>query len=369
MNVLGIETSCDETAAAVVRDGHEALSNVVFAQAKLHAPYGGVVPEIASRSHVEVLPGIIAEAVRLSGLTWESIDAVAATYGPGLAGSLLVGLSAGKALAMKLDRPFFAVNHLEAHIYSVFLGKNAPDVRKVCPFVALIVSGGHTCLVRVEELGRYILMGQTVDDAAGEAFDKGANLLGLEYPGGPAVARASFGGNPDRIKFPRGRQARDKWAFEDLDADLCFSFSGLKTALRYYLHGHPIRGIGVDMSLGRDDEGDGTCGPADIAASYQEAIVDALVDRCRKAARHETCLAAVGGVSVNSRLREKLALLADGLGLKLLLPAPCYCADNAAMVAGLAGVGQGICGEPAMEIDASPSLRIGAPLGCRASAC
>ena len=171
MNVFGIETSCDETSAAVVRDGREVLSSIVFSQVALHAPYGGVVPEIASRNHVEALPGVMEDAVQQAGIRWDAVDAVAVTYGPGLASSLLVGLSAAKALAFRLNKPLCAINHIEAHIYSVFLGGNAPRVDEICPFIALVVSGGHTCLMRVEALGRYTLLGQTIDDAAGEAFD------------------------------------------------------------------------------------------------------------------------------------------------------------------------------------------------------
>ena len=183
MNVLGIETSCDETAAAVVRDGRQVLSSAVFSQVALHRPYGGVVPEIASRSHLETMPGIVERALADADVKWADVDAIAVTYGPGLANALLIGLSTAKALAMRLRKPLVGVNHLEAHIYSIFLGPDAPRPEEVMPFVALIVSGGHTCLVRVKALGVYELLGQTIDDAAGEAFDKGANLLGLGYPG------------------------------------------------------------------------------------------------------------------------------------------------------------------------------------------
>lgn len=342
MLVLGIETSCDETSAGVVRDGYAVLSNVVFSQVELHGPYGGVVPEIASRSHVQALPGVIEEAVRESGVDWAELDAVAATYGPGLASSLLVGLSAAKALSLRLDRPLVAINHLEAHIYSVFLGEEAPRPEAVCPFLALVVSGGHTCLVRVEGLGRYRLLGQTIDDAAGEAFDKGANLLGLGYPGGPAIDRAAAGGRADAVAFPRGRQKSESNPLPQFDAELCFSFSGLKTALLYYLREHSASGAGAAV--------------ADVAASYQEAIVDALVDRCERGLQDERCLACVGGVSLNSRLRSRLQDLAEARSVRLLLAAPRHCADNAAMIAGLAGAGQGVRGGAAMTIDADPNL-------------
>ncbi|MGQ9663476.1 MAG: tRNA (adenosine(37)-N6)-threonylcarbamoyltransferase complex transferase subunit TsaD [Kiritimatiellia bacterium] len=342
MNVLGIETSCDETASAVVRDGTCVLSNVVFSQVALHAPYGGVVPEIASRCHVETLPGIIEEAVQRSNLDWNAIEAVAATYGPGLAPSLLVGVSAAKGLALRLDRPLFLTNHIEAHIYSIFVGPQAPQPSEVCPLLVLVVSGGHTALVRMEELGRYRILGQTVDDAAGEAFDKGANLLGLGYPGGPAIDRMSRGGDPAFVKFPRGRQREARCRLPGLDPDLCFSFSGLKTALLYYLREHPV-------CTGREEV-------ASLAASYQEAIVDALVERCDRALSDERFLAAVGGVALNRRLRTKLKDLAERRNANLILAEPQYCADNAAMVAGLAGKGCGITGDRVLLADVEPSL-------------
>jgi N6-L-threonylcarbamoyladenine synthase len=345
VNVLGIETSCDDTAAAVVRDGRDILSSVVFSQTALHRPYGGVVPEIASRSHVEALPATIENAVHQSGVDWNGIDAVAVTYGPGLATSLLVGLSTAKGLAMRLAKPLIAVNHLEAHLYSAFLGATAPELDAACPFLALVVSGGHTCLLRVEGLGRYKLLGQTIDDAAGEAFDKGANLLGLGYPGGPAIDKAARGGDPCFEKFPRGVQRRDKSRIGGLDPDLCFSFSGLKTALLYYLRKNPVSSGGPDF--------------ASVAASYQEAIVDSLVSRCARAAGNGESLVAAGGVALNSRLRAKLSELAGTKNLRLLLAEPKFCADNAAMVAGLAGMGRGITGPEAMFLDVNSSLEIG----------
>lgn len=343
MNVLGIETSCDETSAAVVRDGRHVLSNVVFSQVHLHRPYGGVVPEIASRSHVEALPGVVDEAVKGAG-DWGAVDAVAVTHGPGLASSLLVGLSLAKGLALRLGKPLCAVNHIEAHIYSVFLGAGSPAVEEVCPMLALVVSGGHTCLIAVEGLGRYRMLGQTIDDAAGEAFDKGANLLGLGYPGGPAIDKAAREGDAGAVRFPRGRQRSAKIRFHGLNTDLCFSFSGLKTALLYYLRDHPTPAGSAQL--------------ASVAASYQEAIVDALAARCGKALAGMRSLAVGGGVSLNRRLRERLAGVANERGVRLLLAEPKYCADNAAMIAGLAGAGRGVWGAQAMAIDAEPSLRI-----------
>jgi N6-L-threonylcarbamoyladenine synthase len=342
VNILGIETSCDETAAAVVRDGRHVMSNVVFSQTALHRPYGGVVPEIASRSHVEALPGVVEEAVGTSGVGWSGIDAVAVTYGPGLATSLLVGLSAAKGLALRLGRPLFAINHIEAHIYSPFLSDGAPSLEESCPMLSLVVSGGHTSLVLVTAPRQYRVLGQTVDDAAGEAFDKGANLLGLGYPGGPAIDKAARGGDAARIRFPQGRQKGGNLRLEGMDPSLCFSFSGLKTALLYHLRDHPLSGNPADLS--------------DVAASYQEAIVEALISRCRRALPGARCLAAGGGVSLNGRLRARMQEVAASAGARLLLAEPKYCADNAAMIAGLAGAGSGLRGEAAMLADADPSL-------------
>lgn len=344
MLTLGIETSCDETSAAIVRDGRQVLSNIIFSQVSLHGPYGGVVPEIASRCHIETLPGTIDEALCEAGVDWGEIDGIAVTYGPGLASSLLIGLSAAKALSLRLKRPLIAINHLHAHIYSVFLGDDAPSVSDVCPFLALVVSGGHTCLVRVHGLGRYELLGQTIDDAAGEAFDKGANLLGLGYPGGPVIDKTARDGNAAAFRFPRGRQRNSKCPFEGVNPELCFSFSGVKTALLYYLRDNPLNADPQQV--------------ADIAASYQEAIVDALVDRCGIALQDEKFMAAVGGVSLNSRLRERLRDLAEERGVRLLLAAPKHCGDNAAMIAGLAGMWQGIGGSSVMALDADPNLPI-----------
>ena len=347
MIILGIETSCDETAAAVVRDGREVLSSVVFSQIALHRPFGGVVPEIASRSHVENLPQVIEEALEKSGVGWKGIDAIAVTYGPGLATSLLVGLAAAKGLAMCLGKPLCGINHIEAHMYSPFLTPETPALDTVAPSLALIVSGGHSNLFHVEKWGEYRLLGQTIDDAAGEAFDKGANLLGLGYPGGPAIDKASQGGQRDFVKFPRGRQKKDKRDLGGLDAALCFSFSGLKTALRYYLADLDKTVVQANLPS--------------IVASYQEAIVDALVSRCVKALPGHRSLIVGGGVSLNKRLRERLAEETARRQVPLLLAQPKYCADNAAMIAGLAGAGQGIWGEAAFALDAEPSLPVALP--------
>jgi N6-L-threonylcarbamoyladenine synthase len=350
MNVLGIETSCDETSAAVVCDGRTVLSNVVFTQIAQHRPYGGVVPEIASRSHVEEISGIVQRALDEAKLEWAQVDAVAATYGPGLASSLLVGLSAAKALALRLGKPLIGVNHVEAHLYSLFLGPDAPLPEAVAPVIVLMVSGGHTGLVRIERVGSYKLLGQTLDDAAGEALDKGANLLKLGYPGGPAIEKAADGGDPAYVKFPRGlgHHVAGELAGE-LDRDLCFSFSGLKTSLLYYLKDHPDV-----LTNGR---------LKDIAASYQEAVFDALLVRLKRAVeRHPVAaVGCVGGVARNRRLRDKLERLARERGVRLLLARPEFCTDNAAMIAAVAAATGSIVRTGSDDLDVQPDLVIGLP--------
>jgi N6-L-threonylcarbamoyladenine synthase len=301
--ILGIETSCDETAAAVVVGAHNVLSSVVSSQVDLHARYGGVVPEIASRAHVELLTPVIAQAIVEAGVDEGSIEAVAATVGPGLVGSLLIGVSAAKALALVWDVPFVGVNHLEAHLYASMLEE--PELE--LPVVVLLVSGGHTLLVAMEGHGRYRVLGSTIDDAAGEAFDKVARYLGLGYPGGPAVDRLAMDGDPGAISFPRAMR----------DDGFDFSFSGLKTSVVNYVRKHP------DVST------------ADVCASFQEAVVDVLVTKARRAAQavgaKGLCLG--GGVAANSQLRERFleACVADGLHGSL--PSRSMCTDNAAMVA------------------------------------
>jgi len=360
MTILGIETSCDETAAAVVCDGRTVLSSVVYSQVPLHQPYGGVVPEIASRSHVEKLPGVIMQALqgvvgtnsasseaRPDPKQWNALDAVAVTYGPGLASSLLVGLSAAKGLAMRLGKPLIGINHIEAHIHSVFLSPDAPAPSDLFPFLALVVSGGHTCLVEVLSTGSYRVIGQTLDDASGEAFDKAAQLLGLGYPGGPAIDRAAKqAARRDDYRFPQGRVRHGHPLVSGhLRAELCCSFSGLKTALMYQLHAQPPSGPDAVHA---------------IAASYQEAIVGALADRCDRALRatHYGALAVGGGVSLNGRLRERLQEVAGRRNVRLLLAQPRFCGDNAAMIAGLAGAGGGVRGERAFALDVVPSLAL-----------
>ena len=326
--VLGIETSCDETAAAVVVDGHEVLSSVVSSQVDLHARFGGVVPEIASRAHVELLTPVVARALVEAGIDDDHVDAVAATVGPGLIGALLVGVSAAKTLALVWDVPFVAVNHLEAHLYAALL----EDPELEMPVVVLLVSGGHTLLVLMEGHGRYRVLGSTIDDAAGEAFDKVARYLGLGYPGGPAIDAIAMEGDPEAIAFPRAI----------LDEGYDFSFSGLKTAVVNHVRRHP------DAST------------EDVAASFQEAVVDVLVTKARRAARDHgakgLCLA--GGVAANSQLRERLldACVADGL--RAFLPSRSMCTDNAAMVAAAGWYRLRSDGPSPLDTGAVPNLRL-----------
>ena len=341
MIVLGIETSCDETSAAVVRDGRDVLASIVHTQQQ-HKPYGGVVPEIASRCHIELLPGIVDEAVAASGVPWSAIEAVAVTRGPGLASSLLVGWSMAKGLARRLDVPLIAINHTEAHIHSVFLDPAAPDPHEAVPMLALAVSGGHTSLFRIPRYGEIALVGRTVDDAAGEALDKAAKLLGLGYPGGPIIDKLSRGRVADPRAFPEGR-VREGVETGGLRSDLCLSFSGLKTALLHRVTAQPPA----------DDDA-----VAQLAADYQEAVVQALVKRCDKALGDAKYLAVGGGVSLNSRLRVCLAELCARRGVRLLLALPKHCGDNAAMIAALAAMGRGITSPESFALDIAPSWAV-----------
>ena len=308
MRVLGIETSCDETAVAVVDDGVEIRSNVLSSQHEIHGRFGGVVPELASRAHVERLTPLLEEALGIAGTTWPELDAVAVTRGPGLVGALLVGLATAKAVALALDVPIVGVNHLEGHIYANFLEHGPPNP----PYVCLLVSGGHTMLVHMPEEHRYRILGQTLDDAAGEAFDKIARFLGLGYPGGPILDRLARKGNPEAVRFPRAMAQ---------SGDYDFSLSGLKTAV--------IRHIGKEREAGRD------ISVEDLAASFQEAVVDVQVQKTMAAAE-ETGVDTVllgGGVVANSRLRQRAAEAAEGRGIHLLHPSPELCTDNGAMIA------------------------------------
>ena len=326
--ILGIETSCDETAASVVVDAQNVLSSVVSSQVDLHARYGGVVPEIASRAHVELLTPVVAQALVEAGVEDGAVDAVAATIGPGLVGALLVGVSAAKSLALVWDVPFVGVNHLEAHMYASFL----EDPGLELPIVVLLVSGGHTMLVLMEDHGRYRLLGQTIDDAAGEAFDKVARFLGLGYPGGPAIDRLAMEGDPSAIRFPRAM----------LDDSYDFSFSGLKTAVVNHVRKHP------DVST------------PDVCASFQEAVVDVLVQKAGRAAKavgaKGLCLG--GGVAANSQLRERFLDTCTEAGVHAFLPSRAMCTDNAAMVAAAAWWQLEREGATPLDVGADPNLTL-----------
>ena len=328
--VLGIETSCDETAAALVMGGNDVISSVVSSQIEIHADFGGVVPEIASRAHLESLNPVIARAIVEAGVDDSRIDAVACTYGPGLIGALLVGVSTAKALALAWDVPFIGVNHLEAHLYSAFL----EDPSLEFPLVVLLVSGGHTMLVEMQDHGVYRLLGQTIDDAAGEAFDKVARFLGLGYPGGPAIDAAALNGDPDSIRFPRALSTDP----ENLD----FSFSGLKTAVMNYVRKNP------DVAS------------VDVAASFQAAVVDVLVTKARKAARRIGAMGIVlgGGVAANSLLREELLGACATDGVAGFLPSRSLCTDNAAMIASTGWYRLGSDGPTTLEVGAQPNLKL-----------
>ncbi len=326
--ILGIETSCDETAAAIVDDGHDIRSSVVSSQVDLHARFGGVVPEIASRAHAELVGGVVAEALVEAGADLTDLDAVAACHGPGLAGALLVGVSAAKALALTLDIPYVGVNHLEAHLHAAWLEDPSVEL----PLAVLIVSGGHTMVVIVEEDARYRLIGQTVDDAAGEAFDKVARFLGLGYPGGPAIDRLAREGDPTAIEFPRPM----------LHDGFDFSFSGLKTAVLHHVRRHP------DVEV------------RDVAASFQEAVVDVLLAKLVGAADEAGARTLVigGGVAANSRLRSRLVEAAEESGRPALLPRVALCTDNGAMIAATAWWRLRSDGPTPLGCGAFPSLRL-----------
>jgi N6-L-threonylcarbamoyladenine synthase len=332
--LLLLETTCDETAAAVVTDSLQVLGSAVATQDELHGPFGGVVPEIASRAHVERILPVIHETLKRSGLSLQQISAIAVATTPGLAGSLLVGLSAAKALCVALDVPLVAINHLQAHIYACRLAAG----KDIFPCVGLIVSGGHTSLYRCRGPLDFELLGGTIDDAAGEAFDKVASLLGLPFPGGPAIQSAAAYGNAQAYRFPR--------AFRGDDERLEFSFSGLKTAVRYQISppGTPTRQPS-------------SAEVADLAASFQEAVVDCLVDKSMAALRrtHLTTLGVGGGVAANARLRQRLAQECEKRRIELIIPPLDLCTDNAVM--GAIAVERFRAGlfEP-LDLDISPGL-------------
>ena len=367
MNILGIETSCDETAAAVVKDGREVLSNVVYTQIPLHQPYGGVVPEIASRAHIEKISQVVGDALK-----GQTVDAVAVTYGPGLAPALIVGLNAAKGLARSLGVPLIGVNHIEAHLHSPFLFDSPDDAaakladpREVGPMLGLAVSGGNTVWIDMPEYGRYEVIGETLDDAAGEAFDKAAKLLGLGYPGGLKIDRISAayrGRFPGErlIPFPKGRPRDGVAALAGLPAEMCVSFSGLKTALLRHVQQNP--GL-LSQDAEKEDFGGYMVSPAvaHVVASYQEAIAQAVAERTRTALKRRRCSAFVlgGGVSLNSRIRAALGEVCAAAHVPLLMAKPKYTGDNGAMVAGLAFCRRNIAGETALKIDVSPSLQVG----------
>ncbi len=331
--ILGIESSCDETAAAVVKNGREVLSNVINTQIDLHKKYGGVVPEIASRKHIENIDAVVEEALVKAGVTIDNIDAVAVTYGPGLVGALLVGVSFAKGYSYAAHKPLVPVHHIKGHIMANFIAHKELEP----PFVCLVASGGHSHIVLVEDYTEFKILGRTRDDAAGEAFDKIARVIGLGYPGGPKVDKLAKEGNPEAVKFPRVRIDKDS---------LDFSFSGVKTAVINYLHKQEQTGIEVNK--------------ADIAASFQAAVTDVLVEHTIEAAEkyNINTIAIAGGVAANSELREKMTREAGKKNISVLFPPPVLCTDNAAMIAcaGYYSYLKGITAE--QDLNAVPYLSI-----------
>ena len=332
--ILAIESSCDETAAAVVKNGREVLSNIISSQIALHTLYGGVVPEIASRKHIEKINQVIEAALAEAKMTLEDMTAVAVTYGPGLVGALLVGVAEAKAIAYGAKKPLVGIHHIEGHVSANFI--EHPDLEP--PFVCLIVSGGHTHLVIVRDYGEFEIIGRTMDDAAGEAFDKVARAVGLGYPGGPKVDRAAREGNPHAIEFPRARVGGSEYDF---------SFSGMKSAVLNYINQAQMKGEAISVP--------------DLCASFQNAVVDVLVSRAVAAAKEfgYDKLAIAGGVASNSALREGMRKACEREGLKLYYPSPIYCTDNAAMI-GAAAYYEYINGARAgWDLNAVPNLKLG----------
>ena len=334
INILAIESSCDETAAAVVRNGREVLSNVIYSQIDLHTLYGGVVPEIASRKHIDKINQVVEKAIADSGMELKDMDAIAVTYGPGLVGPLLVGVSFAKALAYGANLPIIGVHHIEGHICANYIANKELEP----PFMCLIVSGGHTHLVKVADYGKYEILGKTEDDAAGEAFDKVARAIGLGYPGGPKIDKVSKRGNPEAIKFPRAKVGGSEYDF---------SFSGLKSAVLNYLN---------TASMNNE-----TIVTEDVAASFQQAVIDVLVGHSMEALSQYGFkkFAIAGGVASNSGLREAFEKACAERQIEFFLPPPILCTDNAAMI-GSAAYFEYISGvRHGLDLNAVPNLKLG----------
>ena len=334
IRILAIESSCDETAAAVVENGRLVLSNIIFSQIELHKCYGGVVPEIASRKHIEKISQEITSALTEAGMALQELDAVAVTYGPGLVGPLLVGVSAAKAICFAAGLPLIGIHHIEGHISANYIENK--DLEP--PFLTLVVSGGHTHLVIVRNYGEYEVVGQTRDDAAGEAFDKVARAIGLGYPGGPQIDRLSGEGNPDAIRFPRAKVE---------GAPYDFSFSGLKSSVLNYLNTCEMKGESVNR--------------ADVAASFQKAVIDVLVEHAMEAAEDFGLprLAIAGGVASNSSLREAFAHACTQRGIAFYHPSPVFCTDNAAMIGAAAYYEYKKGQRSGLDLNAVPNLKLG----------
>lgn len=333
INILAIESSCDETAAAVIRDGRQVLSNIISSQIDIHTLYGGVVPEIASRKHMEKINQVINQALLEAEMKLEDIDAIGVTYGPGLVGALLVGVSAAKAISFAADKPLVGVHHIEGHISANYIENKELEP----PFLCLVVSGGHTHLVIVKDYGKYEVIGRTRDDAAGEAFDKVARAIGLGYPGGPKIDKLSKEGNPDAIEFPR--------AVID-GAPYDFSFSGLKSAVLNHLNYCRMKGIEEN--------------PADVAASFQQSVTDVLVSRAINAAKENNLnkLAIAGGVASNSAIRQAMSDACEKNSIQFYHPSPIFCTDNAAMI-GVAAYYEYINGvRSGWDLNAVPNLKL-----------
>ncbi|MGN1029432.1 MAG: tRNA (adenosine(37)-N6)-threonylcarbamoyltransferase complex transferase subunit TsaD [Bacilli bacterium] len=331
--ILSIESSCDETSAAVVKDGREVLSNIIASQIETHKKYGGVVPEVASRMHIEVINGVVTEALEEANVKLEDIDAIGVTYGPGLVGALLVGLQYAKGLSYSLKKPLVGVNHIEGHICANYIEHK--DLKP--PFVSLVVSGGHTFIVHVKDYGEYEVIGQTRDDAAGEAYDKVARALGLGYPGGPKIDKLAKEGNENAIEFPKANF---------YDDTLDFSFSGVKSAVLNYLNKCKMQNVEINK--------------ADVAASFQKAVIEVLKQNVLKTCRQKNVdkIAIAGGVASNSALRESLINAASKEGIKVLFPSQILCTDNAAMI-GSAAYFNFVKGlEAPLNINAKPNLKL-----------